>query len=105
MRILCKHCVAEFKSVDLRPDMALSECVNGMLTHYATEHEKALNKSQQAVQKAVAETIWISMMNILAKIPEDEPFPRGRVEELRKDVLGLLGLGKKAETTSTLVTS
>ena len=97
MILNCKHCPAEFKSLDLRNDVALKECCDALINHVALTHSAWLRTGQENVQRGVMAMIWLSTMELHGAIPNTETFIHEEVEKYRVALMKIIGVGVAEE--------
>ena len=74
MILCCKHCPEEFKSLDLRNEVALKECCDALIAHIASKHSAWIQTGRVNIAKATQLIIWLLVMESHAAVPNTETF-------------------------------
>jgi hypothetical protein len=97
MTLNCKHCPAEFKSLDLRNEVALKECCEALISHVSVKHTGWMRTGKENTVKATVSIIWLLVIENHAAIPNTEVFIQGEVEKYRIELMKLLGIAVEGE--------
>jgi len=103
MTLNCKHCPAEFKSLDLRPEVALKGCCDALISHIALAHNAWLRTGQENIQRGVMAMIWLSTMELHGAIPNTEEYIHNEGEKYRVALMKIIGVAVAEEEKKVVV--
>ena len=97
MTIGCTLCPFLARSLDILPEKALEDVGNKLANHMAERHREAIILLNQNGVKVGMLGMWLMLMNLYARIPEEETYFLKIKDEREAEFMSLMGFDVEPE--------